>query len=121
MMPLDRILEINVSEVSSERGANPQPRGLREKIWKTSHPAFFARSTARSRDPAIETWTPTFTIRETPSYLSPDQHSYREDIWRFVFRNIQADAVYSTMISIIPYSWDESSSFQQINKLPEIR
>jgi hypothetical protein len=88
MRPLDRILAINALEVSSDSGPNPQPRGLREKIWNTSHPAFFARSTARSRDPAIEMWTPTFTIKENPSLLLPYQQSYADDIWRFVFRNL---------------------------------
>src|SRR5665647_2114831 len=61
-MLLDRIFSLYESHTSSDNGIKPQPRGLRENIWNASHPAILARSTARSSDPAIETWTPTRII-----------------------------------------------------------
>jgi hypothetical protein len=88
IIPLERILLVKAARISSDSGANPHPLGLRENIWNTSHPTAFARSTARSRDPAIDMWTPTFTIEEILSPLSStDQHSCAGDIRRFVFRH----------------------------------
>jgi hypothetical protein len=51
---------------------------LRENIWNTSHPVSFARSTARSSEPAIETWTPTRTIN-TPFCM---QWDFKADLFR---------------------------------------
>ena len=69
MMPVVFTFDRNRAASSSERGLYAQPRGLRENIWKTSHPASFARSTARSSEPAIETCTPTFTMDYIPSCI----------------------------------------------------
>ena len=65
IIPLDRILTKKALRTSSESGEKPHPRGFRENIWNTLHPASFARSTERSREPAIEICTPTLTIQET--------------------------------------------------------
>src|SRR6267143_4326618 len=45
---------------SGSRSENFQPRGFRVNTWNVSQPSSFARSTAWSILPEIDTWTPTF-------------------------------------------------------------
>src|SRR5690606_21815781 len=54
---------LNCSTSPGERSLYPHPRGLRENIWNVSQPMAAARSTASEIDAAMETWTPTLTMR----------------------------------------------------------
>src|SRR6267143_3971055 len=45
---------------SGSKSANFQPRGFRVNTWNVSQPSSFARSTAWSIPPEMDTWTPTF-------------------------------------------------------------
>src|SRR6266700_5229391 len=47
---------------SGSSSANFQPRGFRVNTWNASQPSSLARSTARTIEPEIDTWTPTFKL-----------------------------------------------------------